>query len=134
MSRFFALAGVALLAGLFVAAGCGDGSSSETPKAGEPDAAGAFQVAIASSDHAVGQQRVAFALIKDGKPLEDQIVYVRFFRIDAAGGARVLGGTAIPWSPLGVPTASGHATHADTELRGVYFANIAFDAAGSYGL
>lgn len=137
--RYLAVA-LAPAALLFVAA-CGDGA--DTTPEGDSSAtssgtSGTLEVAITSADLAVGRQRFAFVPIEDGVPVTDVPFTVRFFKLGDDGNASVqVGQGTLPWSPLGVePAEDGHG-HAgsieETEVTGVYYANVEFDTAGKWG-
>jgi hypothetical protein len=113
---------------------CG-GDSKTAPAAG----AAGFSVVITSSDLAVGKQRFAFVALQEDEPMGNEPMYVRFFKIPAKGQAALVGEAAIPWSPLGLEGSkadhpAGAPAHDDAAIDGVYFANIEFDVAGTWGL
>ena len=124
MTRFWtvSLPAVALLALLAAACGgSGDGSTG--------GGSGKIEAVITSSDLAVGQQRFAFVILKDGTPVSVQDIAVRFFKIKDEKNPQLVGEGTIPFSPLGVP---GLTTSA-SELTGVYYASVTFDEAGPWG-
>ncbi|MCC6266703.1 MAG: hypothetical protein IT300_03975 [Dehalococcoidia bacterium] len=123
MRWFFSLLLLPLVA-LLVACGA-DG-------AGEPDddaSPGKYEVAVASGDLAIGPQRMSFVLIKDGEPVAEEVVYVRFFRLPKGASPELAGESAIPFTPLGAE----EEVH-EGELSGVYYANVPFDVAGTWGI
>lgn len=126
MRWFFpALVGVAVL----LASGCGDGKPKVEP------GPGVYTVALATGDLAVGPQRLSFVLLRDDQPVSDEEVYVRFFKIPKSGAPELVGESPLPWSPLGAEE-EVHAgnKHSEGELAGVYFANVPFDEAGTWGI
>ncbi len=119
------LAAIALLTLSLVA--CGDG--------GDKAASGARTAVIGSSDIAVGAQRFSFVILDGDVPVTDKPAYVRFFKVASADSAELVGEGAVPWSPLGASEAPhGSGEHTETELTGVYFVNVEFDAAGTWGV
>lgn len=119
----FSLPAVALLA--LLAAACGGSGGDGATGAGS----GKIEAVITSSDLAVGQQRFAFVVLRDGTPVSDQEIAVRFFKLKDEKNPQLVGEGAIPFSPLGVP---GLTTSA-SELTGVYYASVIFDEAGAWG-
>lgn len=107
-------------------AACGSDGAGD---ANGDSATGKYEVAVASSDLAVGPQRMSFVLIKDGEPVAEDVVYVRFFRLPKGASPELAGESAIPFSPLGAE----EEVH-EGELSGVYFANVPFDVAGTWGI
>ncbi len=128
----FALAGLVSLVSL----GCGDGSND--PKAPDRSTGAGLSLAITSSDLAVGSQRFAFVALQDDKPVVGDPMFVRFFRVPAQGQPVLVGQAEIPWSPLGIAdTKEDHTSgsgHIDTDITGVYFANVEFDTPGTWGV
>lgn len=90
---------------------------------------GELEAFVTSSDLAVGSQRFAFVLFKDGVPVSEEDVAVRFFKLKDESNPQLVGEGPIPWSPLGIPGL----TASTAELTGVYYANIAFDEPGKWG-
>ena len=134
VGMWWRLGGLGLLAILSVAAlaACGDGpDSGATATAGKTDRT----VVLASSDFAVGKQRLTFVVLNGSVPLTDAPTYVRFFRKADTRSAQLVGGAAIPWVPIGAEEAAhGGPAHEETGLTGIYYVNIEFDEAGVWGL
>lgn len=123
MRWFFSLLLIPILASL---GACGsDDAGAPTEDAGP----GKYEVAVASGDLAVGPQRMSFVLIKDGKPVAEEVVYVRFFRLPKGASPELAGESAIPFTLLGAE----EEVH-EGELSGVYYANVPFDVAGTWGI
>ncbi len=123
------LAAIAVL-GLSLGA-CGDGDS----KSADEATPGARAAVITSSDIAVGAQRFSFVILDGDVPVTDKPSYVRFFKVASPDRAQLVGEGAVPWSPLGAKEAAhGSGEHTETELSGVYFVNIEFDVAGTWGV
>jgi hypothetical protein len=122
----------AALAGASVA--CGDGPEATEPTPGGGQAP--FQVAITSSDLAVGPQRFAFVALENDTPINNETMYLSFYRVAPNGTATLAGEGPIPWRPLSVLPASEHEGegHLDTEITGVYYVNLVFDQPGTWGL
>lgn len=146
LNRAFLLLAL-VAASLLVWAACGggddEGAGSTTtppadlttrPAAGTASATSApggsqLEAFVTSSDLSVGSQRFAFVLFKDGVPVSENDVTVRFFKLKDESNPQLVGQGTIPWSPLGIPGL----TASTAELTGVYYANIAFDEAGEWG-
>lgn len=106
-----------LMLAVFVSACAGDGAGRSTQPAKAP-----FDVAITSSDLAVGEQRFAFVALENDNPINNETMYLRFFKVPAKGSPSLVGEGPIPWSPLSVQPAEQHKApgHLDTEITGVY--------------
>jgi hypothetical protein len=127
MRWFFAA--LAALSGVLFMAACGDGEPQQD------DSPGVYSVVVATGDLAVGPQRLSFVLLKGDDPVSEPVVYVRFFKIPASGSPELVGESPLPWSDLGAEEEPhGDSSHGETELRGVYFANLPFDEAGTWGI
>ncbi len=112
------------LAAIAAAAACGGESPAPAaPPVGEDGAPDILQILMASTDLAVGENRVAFGLLRVGKgALKDADVELRtFFLADGAqeGPIQTLAPEFRPW-----PGGAG----------GAYVANLQFDRAGEWGL
>ncbi len=107
-------------------AACGSDDAGEPADDASP---GKYDVAVASGDLAIGPQRMSFVLIKDGSPVAEPVVYVRFFRLPKGSSPELAGESAIPFTPLGAEDV----VH-EGELSGVYYANVPFDVAGAWGI
>lgn len=123
--------GVMLAGFATLSVACGDGPDRSANGQRPP-----FDVAITTSDLAVGKERFAFVLLKDDKPIDNETVYLRFFKVNPDGRSTLAGEGPIPWSPLSAKPTTEHkgSGHLDTEVTGVYYANIEFDQAGTWGL
>ncbi|MCZ7579154.1 MAG: hypothetical protein M5U18_19785 [Dehalococcoidia bacterium] len=64
---------------------------------------GEIEAFVTSSDLSVGTQRFAFVLIRDGVPVSEEDVAVRFFKLKDESNPQMVGEGQIPWSPLGIP-------------------------------
>ena len=120
--RLPALAAVVIVLLLGVT-GCGTEAESEKAPAAPPPLPDAINVAVASTDLAVGDNRVVFGLIRQGKgPIRDAQVTVETFLLTASGpdGPR----QTLPAEFQVWPGGSG----------GVYVANLRFDETGEWGL
>ncbi len=133
MPRSFRLSTLLVFIAVLVLAvmGCG---GSDTPGEREIATEG-YEVSITSSDLAVGKQRFAFVVLRDGELITDKPVYIRFFKIGAGDQATLVGEGSIPWAPLGIETAGAdHSGHNDTDVTGVYYVNVDFDTPGRWGV
>lgn len=116
-----------------IASSCGDeGPAGESTA--ESEATGRALV-IASPDLAVGKQRLAFVVLENDLPVSEKPVFVRIFRDAATTAPKLVGEVGIPWAPLGAEEDQhGGPEHVQTELSGVYFVNLEFDAPGAWGI
>ena len=110
-------------------AGCGDG-----PDEAKPATATELTVVLATSDMAVGKQRLTFVVLDDDVPVTDKPTFVRFFK-NADKAPRVVAQASIPWVAIGAKEEK-HAAggHDETELTGIYYVNAEFDEAGAWGI
>jgi len=128
------LLATACIAAVSAAVACGDGDKSKEDSSNGDG--GPFEAVITSADIAVGKQRFAFVLLKDNKPIREHDVTVRFFRLKDPQNPQLLGEGVIPWSPIGATDPAddhAHGSHDETELDGVYYANLEFPEAGQWG-
>lgn len=109
---------------------CGDGARpapAATPGASERT------VVLASSDLAIGKQRLTFVVLDGSVPVTGKTTYVRFFKNADTKNALLVGGAPIPWVPIEAEEAP-HADPNETTLTGIYYVNVEFDEAGVWGL
>ncbi len=123
MARRFTVLIAVVLSLLLGVAGCSTEPAPEPAPAVPPSLPDAISVAVASTDLAVGDNRVVFGLIRQGKgPIKGAQVTVETFLLTASGqdGPR----QTVPAEFQVWPGGSG----------GVYVANLAFDETGEWGL
>jgi hypothetical protein len=117
------------LSALLLFSACGDGNDAANSGKGNE-----LTTVIATSDLAVGKQRLTFVVLKGDVPVTDKPAFVRFFK-SANSSPRLVGQDSIPWVAIGAEeekhTDTGHTT---TELTGIYYVNIEFDEPGTWGL
>ena len=105
----------------FILVACSTGSAPEPGDAGE--ASDAARITLASTDLAVGDNRVVFALIRPGSgALRDAQVEVQTFFLSGADSQKL------------VQTAPAEFRAWPGGTAGVYTANLAFDEPGEWGL
>jgi hypothetical protein len=108
-----------------------------------PPASAHLQVLLTTSELVVGQNRLGFGLLKDGKLIPDARVVVRLYAIDGED-ARLVAETPARYLRLEVieqgkrihihPDGSRH-DHGDaTDVQGIYVAQMTFPRAGNWGL
>ena len=108
-----------------------------------PAATDGLQVLLTTSELIVGQNRLAFGLLKDGRLLVDARVSVRLYAIEGEDARLVAetparyhrlevieGGKRIHIHPDGVRHVHGDAT----DVQGIYVARVTFPRAGTWGL
>jgi len=106
-------------------------------------ATNALQVLLTTSELVVGQNRLAFGLLKDGKLLADARVAVRVYAIHD-GDARLTAETPARYHRLEVveqgkrvhihPDGSRHVHGEATDVQGIYVAQVTFPRSGTWGL
>src|SRR5215471_11927667 len=108
-----------------------------------PPAGEALQVLITTAELVVGQNRFAFGLLKEHQLLEDAHAVVRVYALE--GQQRQLK-TAVPasYERLEVveqgnrvhvhPDGTRHVHHEETDMRGIYVAQVPFEWPGPWGL
>jgi len=106
-------------------------------------ATNALQVLLTTSELVVGQNRLAFGLLKDGKLLADARVAVRVYAIHD-GDARLTAETPARYHRLEVveqgkrvhihPDGSRHLHGEATDVQGIYVAQVTFPRSGTWGL
>src|SRR2546425_1617942 len=108
-----------------------------------PAATDGLQVLLTTSELIVGQNRLAFGLLKDGRLLVDARVSVRLYAIEGED-ARLVAETPARYHRLEVieggkrihihPDGTRH-THGDaTDVQGIYVAQVTLSRAGAWGL
>jgi len=108
-----------------------------------PPAPDPFQVLLTTSELLVGENRLAFALMKDGRLLADARAVVRVYAIEGED-ARLVAETPARYHRLEVieqgklvhihPDGTRHAHGDATDVQGIYVAQVAFPRAGTWGL
>jgi len=106
-------------------------------------ATNALQVLLTTSELVVGQNRLAFGLLKDHKLLADARVAVRVYAIHD-GDARLTAETPARYHRLEVveqgkrvhihPDGSRHVHGEATDVQGIYVAQVTFPRSGTWGL
>ena len=106
-------------------------------------ATNALQVLLTTSELVVGQNRLAFGLLKDHQLLADARVAVRVYAIHD-GDARLTAETPARYHRLEVveqgkrvhihPDGSRHVHGEATDVQGIYVAQVTFPRAGTWGL
>jgi hypothetical protein len=109
----------------------------------DPPATDRLQVLLTTSELVVGQNRLAFGLLKDGKLLADARVAVRVHALQD-GDARLITETPARYQRLEVieggkrihihPDGSRHVHGDATDVQGIYVARVTFPRAGTWGL
>jgi len=109
----------------------------------DPPATDRLQVLLTTSELVVGQNRLAFGLLKDGKLLADARVAVRVYALQD-GDARLITETPARYERLEVieggkrihihPDGSRHVHGDATDVQGIYVARVTFPRAGTWGL
>ncbi|MBA4181559.1 MAG: hypothetical protein C0506_13295 [Anaerolinea sp.] len=117
------------LSGVLLSSACGDGSGEAKPGKGSE-----LTTVLATSDLAVGKQRLTFVVLDDDVPVTDKPAFVRFFK-NADSSPRVVGQGSIPWAAIGAQEEKHDAAgHDETELTGIYYVNAEFDEPGTWGI
>ena|SRR2546423_12493390 len=127
------------------------GSVVAVPRAGRatagaelsPQAGKALQVLITTAELVVGQNRFAFGLLKEHQLLEDAHAVVRVYALEGQQGQLQ---TEVPasYARLEVveqgnrvhvhPDGARHVHHEETDMRGIYVAQVSFERPGTWGL
>ena len=117
-------------------AGCGGGGTSAPDQSLQArlltDPREDTALIFATSDHAVGKQRIAFVLLDSrGEALEGATARVRIGR----GGleSNAIAEVAARYEPLGRPVSAGQPGD-EFDLQGIYVAHVQFDEPGRYSL
>jgi hypothetical protein len=108
-----------------------------------PRATDGLQVLLTTSELIVGQNRLAFGLLKDGKLLADARVAVRLYALQD-GDARLIAETPARYNRLEVidqgkrihihPDGSRHVHGDASDVQGIYVAQVTFPRSGAWGL
>jgi hypothetical protein len=108
-----------------------------------PQTSEAFQVLITTAELVVGQNRFAFGLLKEHQLLEDAHAVVRVYALEGQQGQLK---TEVPasYARLEVveqgnrvhvhPDGTRHVHHEETDIRGIYVAQVFFEWPGIWGL
>src|SRR5262245_44399271 len=108
-----------------------------------PPAGEALQVLITTAELVVGQNRVAFGLLKEHQLLEDAHAVVRVYALQGQQGQLQ---TEVPasYAKLEVveqgnrvhvhPDGTRHMHHEETDIRGIYVAQVPFERPGTWVL
>src|SRR5437870_3784167 len=112
-------------------------------KGGPPAATDGLQVLLTTSELIVGQNRLAFGLLKDGRLLVDARVSVRLYAIEGED-ARLVAETPARYHRLEVieegkrihihPDGARHVHGDATDVQGIYVAHVTFQRSGTWGL
>jgi hypothetical protein len=108
-----------------------------------PSATDGLQVLLTTSELVVGQNRLAFGLLKDGKLLAGARVAVRVYALQGED-ARLVGEAPARYHQLEVieqgkrihihPDGSRHVHGDATDVQGIYVTQVTFPRAGTWGL
>jgi hypothetical protein len=108
-----------------------------------PQAPDSFQVLLTTSELLVGRNRLAFALMKDGRLLADATAVVRVYAIDGED-ARLVAETPARYHRLELieqgkrvhihPDGTRHAHGDATDVQGIYVSPVTFSRPGTWGL
>ena len=108
-----------------------------------PPASETLQVLITTAELVVGQNRFAFGLLKEHQLLEDAHAVVRVYALEGQQGQLQ---TEVPasYTRLEVveqgnrvhvhPDGTRHVHHEETDIRGIYVAQVPFEWPGTWGL
>lgn len=126
---------VAALSLLLLPAACGSANSGAAPPptAVSDNAGGGIQVAVASNDLTVGQNRFTFGLLKNDHPVERNAVRVVFFLIHG-NTATVEQSMTATFNRFAKGLKDTDANSAAVQIGGVYVAHPTFHQAGRWGL
>ena len=133
------LAGLALL-GTATAARC-EGGMAPAPGLA-PQAGGGLRPVITTSELVVGQNRLAFGLLKEHQPLDEAAVVVRVYELHGQQ-ARLQAETRALYARLEIiergqrvhfhPDGTRHVHHEATDVRGIYVTQVTFERPGIWG-
>ena len=108
-----------------------------------PSPAAGLQVLLTTSELVVGENRLAFGLLRDGRLLADARVAVRIYALEGED-ARLVAETVARYDRLEVveggkrthihPDGTRHVHGDATDVQGVYVARVTFPRAGTWGL
>ena len=142
MRQFLILSLVALsLLGPAAAAWAGGGTVTAPGLA--PQAGGGLQAVMTTSELVVGQNRVAFGLLKEHQILDDADVIVRVYQLHGQQGHLKVQARA-SYARLEIvdqgkrvhihPDGARHAPDEATDVRGIYVTQVTFERPGPWGL
>lgn len=108
-----------------------------------PPVAETLQVLSTTSELVVGQNRFAFGLLQEHKLLANAHVVVRVYALQGQAG-QLQAEVPAPYAPLEVveqskrlhvhPDGSRHVHDEETDVQGIYVAQVVFERSGSWGL
>jgi hypothetical protein len=142
MTQFLVFALVALkLLGSPAVAWCAGGAA---PAPGlTPQAGGGLQPVLTTSELVVGQNRLAFGLLKEHQLLDEADVVVRVYELHGQQ-ARLKAQVPAPYAKLEVveqgkrvhvhPDGTRHVHNEATDVQGIYVTHVTFERPGSWGL
>ena len=142
MTQFLVFALVALkLLGSAAVAWCAGGAA---PAPGlTPQAGGGLQPVLTTSELVVGQNRLAFGLLKEHQLLDEADVVVRVYELHGQQ-ARLKAQVPAPYAKLEVveqgkrvhvhPDGTRHVHNEATDVQGIYVTYVTFERPGSWGL
>lgn len=142
MKQFLVLGLVALrLLGPAAAAWCEGGAATAPGLA--PQAGGGLQVIMTTSELVVGQNRVAFGLLKGHQLLDEADVVVRVYELHGQQ-AHLKAQSRAPYARLEIveqgkrvhihPDGIRHVHNEATDVRGIYVTQVTFERPGPWGL
>jgi hypothetical protein len=142
MKQFLVFGLIALrLLGAAAVAWCKGGMATAPGLA--PQAGGGLQPVITTSELVVGQNRLAFGLLKEHQPLDAADVVVRVYELHGQQG-QLKAQTRAPYARLEVveqgqrvhmhPDGTRHVHNEATDVHGIYVAHITFERSGTWGL
>ena len=142
MKQFLVLAFVALrLLGPAAVAWCEGGRA--TAPGLTPQAGGGLQPVLTTSELVVGQNRVAFGLLKEHQLLDEADVVVRVYELHGQQ-AQLKAQMRVPYARLEIveqgkrvhvhPDGTRHVHNEATDVRGLYVTQVTFERPGPWGL
>ncbi len=120
MGRFsLARTGLLVLGAVLTVTSCGDGDVNLSKGI-------TLNLVLATSDLAVGKQRLSYVVLDDDVPITEKTTFVRFFK--NVSSPQMVAQGAIPWTPIGAEEEKhSGGGHTATELTGIYSVNAEFD-------
>jgi hypothetical protein len=107
-----------------------------------PQVGGGLQPVITTSELVVGQNRLAFGLLKEHKPLDEADVVVRVYELHDQQ-AQLQAQTRAPYARLEIveqgqrvhihPDGTRHVHHEATDVQGIYVTQVTFERPGTWG-
>jgi len=107
-----------------------------------PQAGGGLQPVITTSELVVGQNRLAFGLLKEHQPLDEADVVVRVYELHGQQ-AQLQAQTRAPYARLEIveqgqrvhihPDGTRHVHHEATDVQGIYVTQVTFERPGTWG-